>query len=209
MVEKSFASILIVAALALASPSRACKCRGPESLGSATARATAIFEGTVQSKRAVANCPPARRDCPTQYTIQVSRAWKGVRTSTVNLFTLGNSCDRDLHVGFRALFFPGYSRETNRLTSGKCFRLSSGDAIDKDASGLGAAQFPANDSRPDKTANRAKNTYVVRRGDTLQSIAAQIYRDPNQWRALALRNNIRDPRRLSPGMVLTIPALEE
>jgi LysM repeat protein len=50
-------------------------------------------------------------------------------------------------------------------------------------------------------------SYVVRRGDTLSSIAAGVYRDPSVWRDIARNNNIADPRRLAPGMVLALPRL--
>jgi LysM repeat protein len=49
--------------------------------------------------------------------------------------------------------------------------------------------------------------YVVRRGDTLSSIAAAVYRDPARWRDIARANQIRDPRALAPGRVLTLPRL--
>jgi hypothetical protein len=49
--------------------------------------------------------------------------------------------------------------------------------------------------------------YTVRRGDTLTSIAAWAYKDATAWRAIALANDIRDPRRLVPGTVLALPRL--
>jgi len=49
--------------------------------------------------------------------------------------------------------------------------------------------------------------FTVRRGDALWSIAAQVYRDPAQWRALALANDIEDPRSLEPGTQLLVPRL--
>jgi nucleoid-associated protein YgaU len=50
-------------------------------------------------------------------------------------------------------------------------------------------------------------TRTVRRHDTLQSIAADEYDDPTQWRAIARANGIVNPRTLVPGTVLTIPKL--
>ncbi len=50
-------------------------------------------------------------------------------------------------------------------------------------------------------------TYTVRRGDTLSGIAASVYRDPSMWRDIAGANGIKDPRRLRPGRVLTLPRL--
>jgi nucleoid-associated protein YgaU len=48
---------------------------------------------------------------------------------------------------------------------------------------------------------------VFRRGDTLASIAAQVYRDPGLWREIARANKIQDPRRIEPGLVLNLPKL--
>lgn len=50
-------------------------------------------------------------------------------------------------------------------------------------------------------------TRTVRRGDTLSSIAAAVYRDPLQWRPIAEANGLDNPRQLKAGQVLTIPAL--
>ncbi|MBA4033265.1 MAG: LysM domain-containing protein [Bradyrhizobium sp.] len=52
-----------------------------------------------------------------------------------------------------------------------------------------------------------EKSFTVRRGDELWSIAAQMYRDPAQWRALALANDIQDPRSLEPGTQLLVPRL--
>ena len=51
-------------------------------------------------------------------------------------------------------------------------------------------------------------TRQVRRGDTLQSLAAEEYNDPRLWRAIATANSIVNPRHLPPGTVLTIPKLQ-
>jgi nucleoid-associated protein YgaU len=48
-------------------------------------------------------------------------------------------------------------------------------------------------------------TWTVRRGDTLSSVAGAVYRDSGQWRAIAEDNGIVDPRRLTPGRVLSVP----
>lgn len=50
-------------------------------------------------------------------------------------------------------------------------------------------------------------SHVVRRGDSLASIANLAYNDPTQWRAIAAHNGIQDPRRLAPGITLQIPRL--
>jgi hypothetical protein len=52
-----------------------------------------------------------------------------------------------------------------------------------------------------------EKAYVVRRGETLASIAAAVYRDPALWRRIAAANSILDPRRIEPGKSLTIPAV--
>ena len=62
-------------------------------------------------------------------------------------------------------------------------------------------------SDPPRNSPDVEKRYTVRRGDTLSGIAAALYRDAGLWRAIAQHNNIRDPRRLPPGMQLTIPAL--
>ncbi|HEX9374018.1 MAG TPA: LysM peptidoglycan-binding domain-containing protein [Roseiflexaceae bacterium] len=48
---------------------------------------------------------------------------------------------------------------------------------------------------------------TVRRGDTLSSIAGEEYQDPARWRVIAQANQINNPRTLTPGQVLVIPAL--
>jgi nucleoid-associated protein YgaU len=50
-------------------------------------------------------------------------------------------------------------------------------------------------------------TRLVKRGDTLTNIAAEVYRDPALWRLIAEANGLDDPRRLEIGRRLTIPQL--
>ena len=50
---------------------------------------------------------------------------------------------------------------------------------------------------------------VAQRGDTLSSIAAEEYQDPNEWRTLAEKNTINNPRKLTPGTIIEIPPLED
>jgi LysM repeat protein len=50
-------------------------------------------------------------------------------------------------------------------------------------------------------------THTVVRGETLSGIAAQEYGDPGQWRPIADANQLANPRAISPGQVLAIPAL--
>jgi nucleoid-associated protein YgaU len=61
-------------------------------------------------------------------------------------------------------------------------------------------------ARP-KTSPDVEKTWVVRRGDKYSSIAAAVYRDPAQWRAIAEANQVKDPRVLRPGTVLTLPKI--
>jgi nucleoid-associated protein YgaU len=53
-----------------------------------------------------------------------------------------------------------------------------------------------------------RKVWTVRRGDTLSSIAAAVYRDSGRWRELAAANGLSDPRALAPGTALVVPALE-
>jgi nucleoid-associated protein YgaU len=51
---------------------------------------------------------------------------------------------------------------------------------------------------------------VVKRGETLHSIAAEEYRNPAEWRRIADANTdvVASPRRLTPGVTLVIPPLD-
>ena len=51
-------------------------------------------------------------------------------------------------------------------------------------------------------------TRVVKSGESLSSIAAEELNNPALWRSIAELNGINNPRRLSPGLVLAIPALQ-
>ncbi len=48
-------------------------------------------------------------------------------------------------------------------------------------------------------------TRLVRRGDSLSSIAGEVYRDPALWRLIAEANDLDDPRRPPVGLRLNIP----
>lgn len=48
---------------------------------------------------------------------------------------------------------------------------------------------------------------VVRRGETLSSIAAEEYGDPSLWRVIAVANRMDNPRQLMAGQRLTVPPL--
>jgi hypothetical protein len=62
-------------------------------------------------------------------------------------------------------------------------------------------------SRP-RSSPDVDKIHVVRRGDTLASVAILAYNDPTEWRQIAERNNIDDPRGLPPGATLEIPRLQ-
>jgi hypothetical protein len=49
---------------------------------------------------------------------------------------------------------------------------------------------------------------IVKRGETLSSIATEEYGDPSLWRIIAEENRLINPRNLNPGTVLTIPPLK-
>ncbi len=51
-------------------------------------------------------------------------------------------------------------------------------------------------------------TRLVKRGDTLSAIAAEVYQDPGLWRVIAEANHLDDPRRLAIGLRLGIPKLD-
>lgn len=59
-----------------------------------------------------------------------------------------------------------------------------------------------------KSSPDVAKTRMVRRGETLSGIAAEQYNDPALWRPIAAANHIDNPRKLEPGLVLAIPALQ-
>jgi nucleoid-associated protein YgaU len=44
-------------------------------------------------------------------------------------------------------------------------------------------------------------------GETLSSIAAKVYENPQIWRPIAIANNIDNPRAIAIGQSLLIPSL--
>lgn len=61
-------------------------------------------------------------------------------------------------------------------------------------------------SIPLLSADRTKRR-IVNTGETLQSIAAEEYNDPRQWRPIAEANNIDHPLEIEVGQGLIIPSL--
>ena len=56
---------------------------------------------------------------------------------------------------------------------------------------------------PDRT-----HSHIVQQGETLSAIAGKHYERPSEWRAIADENNLSDPRRISPGLFLTVPPIQ-
>lgn len=50
---------------------------------------------------------------------------------------------------------------------------------------------------------------IVKVGETLATITAGLYKNPTLWRVIAKANGIDNPRRLTPGQSLSIPALDQ
>jgi nucleoid-associated protein YgaU len=50
-------------------------------------------------------------------------------------------------------------------------------------------------------------TRLVKRGDSLSGMAAEVYRDPTRWRLIAEANDLDDPRHLPIGLRLNVPKI--
>ena len=61
-------------------------------------------------------------------------------------------------------------------------------------------------SIPFESADRTKG-YVMKGGNSLQSVAAQEYDDPREWRLIAEASNVDNPLTVPAGYALTIPPL--
>lgn len=61
----------------------------------------------------------------------------------------------------------------------------------------------------EEVAGNKQRVYVVKGTDTLQSIAQSFYHDPEKWREIAEANGIENPRLLTTGTTINIPALDE
>ena len=57
-------------------------------------------------------------------------------------------------------------------------------------------------SSPDRT-----HSHLTQERDTLERVAARYYKQPSEWRAIAVENAIDDPRRLPVGRFLTVPSI--
>jgi nucleoid-associated protein YgaU len=66
---------------------------------------------------------------------------------------------------------------------------------------------PSPSPSPSPSPLPGSQTYTVRSGDTLSSIAAQVYGDAGEWRAIfeANRDQMQSPEGLRVGMTIRIP----
>jgi LysM repeat protein len=78
----------------------------------------------------------------------------------------------------------------------------------EDARARGGALPEAAGSAKAKVTKAGKRTYVVQRGDTLASISRKFYKTSGQWKRIleANRDVIEDPKDLTVGQILVIPA---
>ena len=81
--------------------------------------------------------------------------------------------------------------------------LAQAEQADSASSGTSNAN-----TNPHTYSQRGLRSHRVRDGDTLPSIAYHHYGDPNEWRTIALANDIDDPLRLRRGTDLTLPTLD-
>lgn len=56
-----------------------------------------------------------------------------------------------------------------------------------------------------KGKKKKKKKHVVKRGETLYSIAVDVYKDKSKWKDIAKLNGIRDPKKLKVGSTLNLP----
>jgi hypothetical protein len=73
---------------------------------------------------------------------------------------------------------------------------------------LAQAEKAEQGQNPTTRAIGGQRVHRVRDGDSLPSIAYDVYGDPTRWRAIAQANDIDDPLRLPRGAELAIPGLE-
>jgi hypothetical protein len=84
---------------------------------------------------------------------------------------------------------PGYDRPVEDI-----------DNIEQPSSGHGRFY-------PTPKNKKFAGTWLVKKGDTLQFIAKQVYHDVSRWKLIARANNITNPKRLQPGQKLKCPRL--
>ena len=64
---------------------------------------------------------------------------------------------------------------------------------------------PVKGQNPTTRADGGLGTYTVRAGDSLASVAYEVYGDPTRWRLLAEANDLDDPLALRRGQELALP----
>lgn len=69
----------------------------------------------------------------------------------------------------------------------------------------GEADDPESEAAEDDNEEAAADGYVVQSGDSLASIAQEVYGDPTLWREIARANDLREPFALRVGETLEIP----
>jgi uncharacterized protein len=74
-------------------------------------------------------------------------------------------------------------------------------------SSAAAPAAPSNE-QPAATCDDAARIYVVKPGDTLEGIAARLYKDRRRWRDIANANPGKDVHRLRPGETIRLPEKE-
>jgi nucleoid-associated protein YgaU len=85
--------------------------------------------------------------------------------------------------------------------------LFSKDDKDKARPDFSDVQSGSSTTAPAQRPGEQVRTYTVVSGDSLSKIAKREYGDANKWNAIfeANRDKIKDPDRIYPGQVLTLP----
>lgn len=71
--------------------------------------------------------------------------------------------------------------------------------------GKGKKDGDDKDDRKNVSRHGERKRHIVKRGDTLASIAAKQLGNANEWKRIARLNDIRDPNRIKPGQKISIP----
>lgn len=91
---------------------------------------------------------------------------------------------------------PGRQGDTGRASE-----QAGGDGGDQ-----GADASEAADARSGGGEQQGGERYVIESGDSLASIAQEVYGDPTRWRDIARANDLDEPYGLTVGQTLRIPA---
>jgi nucleoid-associated protein YgaU len=134
---------------------------------------------------------------------------KGIYYTTDEIRGL-TGAERDAYCESLDAQIRAYRTEADRL-------LASADSLSKGADSLRTLNTALisqvrdldNEVRQLRLARRSATTYLVKAGDTLQSISTEVYGQPDSWKELyeANKDLISQPTdKLKPGIRLTIPA---